>query len=91
VSGGTLLATASSLITSVSASTAAPLPRCRKAIHVGTRRTPCLRPVWVFVQNPPGDPESADGRLARLSRQPLLALGGLDPLARGGLEDLLIE
>jgi hypothetical protein len=45
----------------------------------------------LFVPNPPKDPESADGQLAGLSRSRLLALGGLDPLPRGGLEDLLIE
>jgi hypothetical protein len=34
---------------------------------------------------------SADGRLAGLSYSRLLALGGLDALALGGLQDLLIE
>lgn len=67
------------------------LRRWCKAVHVGTGRTPCFRPARVFVPNLPGDPESADGRLVGLSRSRLLALGGLDPLARGGLEDLLIE
>jgi hypothetical protein len=55
-----------------------------------TRQTPCLRPARVFVPNLPGDPESADRRLGQ-PRSRLLALGDLDPLARGGLEDLLIE
>jgi hypothetical protein len=55
------------------------------------RQTSCLRPARVFVPNLPGDPESADGRLRRLSRSRLLASGDLDPLARGGLKDLLIE
>jgi hypothetical protein len=57
----------------------------------GHEANSCLRPARVFVPNPPGNPESADGRLARLSRSRLLALGGLDALARGGLQDLLIE
>ncbi len=35
---------AKAAIAGVSASTAAPLPRCCKAVHVGTRRTPCFRP-----------------------------------------------
>jgi hypothetical protein len=43
------------------------------------------------MTNLPGDPESGDGRLARLSRLRLLVLGGLDPLTRGGLEDLRME
>lgn len=55
----------------------------------GHEATPCFRPARVFVPNPPETRKR--GRLARLSRSRLLALGGLDPLARGGLEDLLIE
>jgi hypothetical protein len=60
--------------------------RCLRGFGIGR-----VRPARVFVPNPPGDPESADGRLAGLSRSRLLALGGLDALARGGLQDLLIE
>jgi hypothetical protein len=37
------------------------------------------------------DPQSADGGLAGLSRSRVVALGGFDALARGGLQDLLIE
>lgn len=50
-----------------------------------------IRPARVFVPSLPGDPESADSRLARLSRSRVLVLCGLDALALGGFQDLLIE
>ncbi len=37
--------------------------RCLRGFWIGR-----VRPARVFVPNPPGDPESADGRLAGLSR-----------------------
>ena len=67
--GDTPLATASFPIASVSASTAAPLPRCCKAVHVGTRRTPAFAPRGYWWRTRPETRKARKGGAPRVASE----------------------